>query len=90
MRYYAFNLHFDPVRTEMTDTQQIPISHVCDLHKSKSKDIIADENLSQVCYTERNKSEIIIVNESSTDESESEIIHKSTNTNKEKNEIDET
>ena len=30
----VFNLHVDPVRTEMTVTQQIPISHVCDLEKS--------------------------------------------------------
>ena len=37
MKYDALNLHVDSVRTEMTDMQQIPTSHVCDLDKSKSK-----------------------------------------------------
>ena len=29
MRADAFNLHVDPVRTEITGTKQIPISHIC-------------------------------------------------------------
>ena len=74
----------------MTDTQQIFISHVFDSDKSKSKGIIADKNSSQVCYTDGSKSEIIIVDESYTEESESEIVHKSISINKEKDVIDKT
>ena len=33
MRAEAFNSHVEYVRTEMTDTQQILILHVCDLDK---------------------------------------------------------
>ena len=35
MRYDVFNLHVDPVRTEMTDTQQIPILLICSLDDSE-------------------------------------------------------
>ena len=55
MRADALNLHVDPVRTEMTSMQQIMISHVCDSYKSKSKGIIKDENLLQVCSTADSK-----------------------------------
>ena len=50
--------------------QQIPILHVCDFYKCKSKGIIADKNLSQVCSTDKSKSESVIVNKISTKESE--------------------
>ena len=66
----------------MTDTQHIPISHVCDSDKRKSKGIIVDKNLLKVCSTDESKSEIVIVDESSTEESESEIVHKSIIKNK--------
>ena len=36
------NLNVEPVRTEMTDTQQIPISHICDLDESESKGTITE------------------------------------------------
>ena len=72
----TFNSHVYPVRTEMTDTQQIPISHICDSDESKSKGIITDKNLLQVCYTDESKSERVIVNKSSTEESKSEIFQK--------------
>ena len=65
MRADDFYLHVDPVRTEISGTQYIPISHVCDLDKSKSKRIIADGNLSQVCSTDKSEQEIVIVDESS-------------------------
>ena len=52
----AFNLHVDPVRPEMTDTQQILISHICDSNVIKSKQIIVDEKLSQVCSTDKSES----------------------------------
>ena len=69
MRSDAFNLHVDTVRKEMVVTQHILISHVYDLYESKSNEIFADKNLSQVCSTEEIKSESIIADESSTEES---------------------
>ena len=39
---------------------------------------------------EKSESEIVIVDESSMEERKSEIVHKSINTNKDKDEIDET
>ena len=66
MRNDAFNLHVDPVRTEMTVMQHIPISQICDLYQRKSKDIIADKNLLQTCSADKGKSESVIVDESST------------------------
>ena len=70
MRSIAFNFHVDPVRNKITGMQQIPILHVCDFYKCKSKGIIADKNLSQVCSTDKSKSESVIVNKISTKESE--------------------
>ena len=90
MRADALNSHIDPVRTETTGTQHIPISHVCDSDKSESKEILADETLLKVCYTDESESENITANESSTEESESESVRKSINTNIEKYAIDET
>ena len=49
----ALNLNSDPIIMEMTDTQQITISHVFDSYYSESKDILADEKLSQVCSTDK-------------------------------------
>ena len=82
MRSYAFNFHVEPIRKEMTGTQQILISHVCDLDGSESKGNIADENLPQVCSTDEIKPESVIVNESSMEERKSESVHKSINTNR--------
>ena len=90
MRADAFNLHVVPVRTEMTGTQNIPISHVCDLEERESKGIIADENLSQVFSIDKSESESFIVDESSMEEIKLESVHKSINTNKEKYTVDET
>ena len=36
MKYDAFNFHFDPVRTEMTGIQKIPIFHLCNSGEKKS------------------------------------------------------
>ena len=74
----------------MTGTQQIRISQVYSLENSKSKGIIVDENLSQVCYTDKIESESVIVDESSMEESKSESINKIINKNKEKYAIYET
>ena len=50
MRSYTYNLHVDPVRTEMSGTQQIPILHVCDLDKSESKEILAENIIASLFY----------------------------------------
>ena len=89
VRADAFNLHVEPVRTKMDGTQEILILYVCDSDERKPKGIIADEILSRACYMDKSKSESIIVNESSFEESESESVHKSINTNNEKYEMDE-
>ena len=73
----------------MTGTQHIPILKVCDLEESESRDILVDENLSQVCSTDKGESESVIFDESYTEESESESVHKSVNKNEEKYAIDE-
>ena len=72
VRDYAFNLHVDPVRTEMSGTQQITISQIYSSDERKAKGIIADEKLSQVCFTDKIKPERVIENGTSTDNSESE------------------
>ena len=89
MRADTFNLHVDPVRTKMTSMEQIPIYQVCSLYKSKAKWIITDKKILQVCSTDKIRSEIVIVNESSTQERKSKTIHKSINKNKVKYAIDE-
>ena len=89
MRSDALNLHVDPVITEMTSMQHILISHVYDSDQSKSKEIPADKTLSPYCSTDKSESEIIIVDESYTEESESESAHKRINTNEEKYAMDE-
>ena len=47
----TFNSRVEPVRTQINSMQRIPISLFCSLGESKSKWIIKDENLSQVCST---------------------------------------
>ena len=81
MRADDLKSHVDPVRTEMTDMQHILISHVFDSDEIKPKEILADENLSQLCSTYKSESETIIVDESFTEGSESESVHQSINKN---------
>ena len=69
MRGGALNSHVAPVITEMSGTQQIPVPHVCDSDKSKSKGIISDKNLSQVYSTDESESERVIADEISTKDS---------------------
>ena len=71
MRDDALNSYIDPVVTEMTGMQHIPISHVWSMDKSESKEFIAEKILSQVCSTDKGESESVIINESSTEERES-------------------
>ena len=58
------------------------MSHVCDSDERESKEILADEHLSQVCSMDEGEPESIIVDESSMEESKSESVHQSINTNK--------
>ena len=90
MKADAFNSHVEPVITKINGTQQILISHICDSDESESKTIIIDKNLSEVYSTDEIKLESVIVYECSTQESESEIIHKIINREKEKDAIDVT
>ena len=52
MRSDSFNSDINPVRTEMTGTQQISIFRVCYSYDIKSKEILVDKNSFQVCYTD--------------------------------------
>ena len=52
MRADDLNLHIYPVRTEITGMKYNMISHLCDLDKNKSKEILADEDSLQVCSTD--------------------------------------
>ena len=70
--------------------QNIPTSHACSLDERKYKGITADKNLPQVYYTDKSESESVIINESSTEDSKSESVHKSINTNKGKDAINKT
>ena len=70
MRADALNSHVFPVRTEMTGTKQITISHVCSTDKSESEQFLVDENLFQVCSTYKDESKGIIIDKSSAEEDE--------------------
>ena len=89
MKSDAINFQVEPIRNEMNSTQQIPISHICYLYKRESTGVTTDKNLSQVCSTDEVESERVIANKSSTGDSKSERAHKSINTSKEKDEMDE-
>ena len=67
----ALNLYNYPVRTDMTATKQILTSHVFSTDKSKLKDFLVDETLSQICSTDKDESKGIIIDEFSTEEDES-------------------
>ena len=55
----------------MTGTKQIMILNNCYPDERKSEEFLLDEILSQVCSTDEDESKGIIVDESSTEESES-------------------
>ena len=60
----------------MTGMQHIPILYVCESYESKSKEIIRDKKILLLCFMDKNESESVTINESSTEESESESVHK--------------
>ena len=52
MRSDALNLHICPVRIKMTDTKQIPISHVCYTYKIKPEEFRVNKTLPLVYSTD--------------------------------------
>ena len=79
MRADALNSHIYPERTKTTATKQIPTSHVCSTDKKELKEFLVDETSSQIFSTNEDKSKGIIVNRCSTEEDESECVHRNIN-----------
>ena len=75
----ALNSQVYPVRMEMTATRQIPTSHIFSTYESELKEFLSEETLSQICSTDKDESKGVIVDESSTEEDESECVHKNIN-----------
>ena len=69
MRADALNSHIYPVRTEMTGTKQIPISHVFPTDEIELEEFLFDKTLSQVYSMDEDESKGIIIDESYTEES---------------------
>ena len=64
IRADALNLHVYPVITEITALSL----QVCSTEESELKEFLVNENLLQSCYTGKDESKGIIVNDCSTDE----------------------
>ena len=63
MIFYALNWNIDTVRTEITGTQQIPITHICSMDKSKSKELLVDKTYRRyVLQTRTNKKGLLLIN----------------------------
>ena len=76
MRDDSLNLHAYLVRTEIAVTKQILTSHVFSTDARKIKEFLVTKTLLQICSTDENESKGIVVDEYSTEEDESERIHK--------------
>ena len=61
MRDDALNSHVYPVRTEITATKQILISHVFSTCESELKEFLGDKTLLQICSTDEDESKCITV-----------------------------
>ena len=85
MRADVINSHVYSVIAEMNAMKQIPTSRVCSVDQSELKEFLVDENLSQICYTDEDESKGIIVKNFSTEEYESECVHKNINEQKDAN-----
>ena len=55
IRADELNLHVYPVRTEMTNTKQILVSHVCFTDESELKDFLVNKTLSQIFSTDEDE-----------------------------------
>ena len=94
------NSHIGPVRTQMTNTQNMNISdmnmqnipnlRVCYLYEIESKSINADETLLHVYSTDESESKSIIKNSCSLDKRESKIVRINANTSEVKYAMNET
>ena len=62
--------------------KHIPISYVFSTDKSELKEFLGNENLSQVCYIDEDKSKDIIVEKCYKGEDESECVRKNINEQK--------
>ena len=78
----ALNLHVYPVITEMNGTQQILTSHVYSMDESELRNFPVDKTLLQICSIDEDKSKSIIADECSTNDDESECVHKNINKQK--------
>ena len=79
MRADVLQSHIYPARIEMTDTKQIQILHIYSPYESKLKDFLVKKTLLQIFFTDDDESKGIIVNKFSTEEDESECVHKNIN-----------
>ena len=89
------NYHIGPVRTQITNTQNINTQNIPNLHvlylvKGEPKSINSDVTLSHLCSKDDKKSEICIANVYSTDYNESKRSHISVNTSVVKDSMNET
>ena len=73
----------------MTGTKQIPTSHFYSKDKRELKEFLVEKTISQICYTDKDESKIIIVDEFSTKEDESEWVHKNIHKQKYENNEEE-
>ena len=69
----------------MTAKKQISTSHVCSTVESKLKKFLVNKTLPQICFTDEDKPKGIIIDKYSTDEDESECVHKNMNKQKDAN-----
>ena len=76
IRSDALNLHVYLVRTEMTVTKQILISHVCSADDIILKEFLVGKTLSQICFTDKDESKVFISDKSSREEDELDCVHK--------------
>ena len=70
LRAYSLHSQVYSVRIEMNVTKHIMISHVSSTDESKSKEFLVEKTLLQVCSMDKDESKGIIVDESSTEQSE--------------------
>ena len=66
----------------MTGSKHIHILQVCSIDYNESKYFLVNKNLLHVCSTDEGKSKSIIADEFSTEEIESECVHRSVNKEK--------
>ena len=66
----------------MTATKHIPTLRIYSMDESELKEFLVDKTLSQICSTNEDKSNGIIINKCSKEEEESKCVHKHINKQK--------